>query len=406
MSRHQDFRNVQGTLDEHYFDDDDGYSEGEQELSPEDKALMQQGTEEVRAALGIEAPKVTTEQIQEALWHYYYDVDKSVTYLISRFIAPPPSKASKAPKAHRENKIPGKHTISLCLRAPIAHLQQGSSEPCLLVSDQRREEALKSGQRIPRNPSIVPHEHNSLTICQENGFLPPPHHNPLSLDRKAVISAVFRGIQWGNIPKHRDTVFIEPPQPRGGLLGGSAAPPKLSKLQQLAASRKKKQGDKKAEDKTEKTLQKLDRLSVHDDPRRKENISASGLFRKKQKLSDSAAAGRMPVTTQPGDEGQGLSERQNERHKDSKPQDIGEETTQAVLLVEEAPEPATPSTFAQTLLGPALDAPKRSPLESFSFPYTSSLTTQPLADAFSKPSPDDLVLAAQAQGSVSRKSHH
>lgn len=87
MSRHQYIRNLdyQEAVDEY-----EGYSEEEDELSPEDRELMNKGTADVQAALGVEASRVTVAQIEEALWHYYYDVDKSVAYLISKFINPPP----------------------------------------------------------------------------------------------------------------------------------------------------------------------------------------------------------------------------------------------------------------------------------------------------------------------------
>ncbi|KEQ89981.1 hypothetical protein M438DRAFT_341692 [Aureobasidium pullulans EXF-150] len=53
----------------------------EDELSAEDKEQMRIGTESVRDALGDAFTDVTDAAIQEALWHYYYDVGKSVTYL-------------------------------------------------------------------------------------------------------------------------------------------------------------------------------------------------------------------------------------------------------------------------------------------------------------------------------------
>lgn len=53
------------------------------ELGPEDKEQMRIGTENVRAALGDASDFVTDDAIQDALWHYYYDVAKSVTYLKS-----------------------------------------------------------------------------------------------------------------------------------------------------------------------------------------------------------------------------------------------------------------------------------------------------------------------------------
>lgn len=79
---------------------------------------MTAGTAEIRASLGDEVSKVTTKQIQEALWHYYYDVDKSITYLMNKFIAPPP-KATKKQKGgqytfstSRPTSTPGQGGIS------------------------------------------------------------------------------------------------------------------------------------------------------------------------------------------------------------------------------------------------------------------------------------------------------
>jgi elongation factor 1 alpha-like protein len=60
------------------------------ELSAEDKEHMRVGTESVREALGDAFSEVTDVAIQEALWHYYYDVAKSVTYLKNQAAPPPP----------------------------------------------------------------------------------------------------------------------------------------------------------------------------------------------------------------------------------------------------------------------------------------------------------------------------
>ncbi|KAI1079899.1 HBS1 N-terminus-domain-containing protein [Whalleya microplaca] len=94
MSRHQAYRNYdyENDLDEYEGDD---YLDEEEELSPEDRAQLEAGTAEIRAALGNESSKITPQQIQEALWHYYYDVDKSIAYLTSKFIAPPVQKPVK-----------------------------------------------------------------------------------------------------------------------------------------------------------------------------------------------------------------------------------------------------------------------------------------------------------------------
>jgi elongation factor 1 alpha-like protein len=65
-------------------DEDDGY-EDNNIVSPEDQEQMRVSTAEVRKLLDSEIPPVpaSDQEIWEALWHYYYDVDKSVGYLRS-----------------------------------------------------------------------------------------------------------------------------------------------------------------------------------------------------------------------------------------------------------------------------------------------------------------------------------
>ncbi|KIW59171.1 translation elongation factor Tu, variant 2 [Exophiala xenobiotica] len=64
-----------------YDDYDDNYDNGgDSEMSPEDKEQMRLGAIKVREALGPTF-QVADSEIQETLWHYYYDVEKSVVYL-------------------------------------------------------------------------------------------------------------------------------------------------------------------------------------------------------------------------------------------------------------------------------------------------------------------------------------
>ncbi|KAH8666764.1 P-loop containing nucleoside triphosphate hydrolase protein [Xylariales sp. PMI_506] len=100
MSRHQAYRNYdfENDLDE-YDGGGDLEEEGDEGLSAEDQEQMRLGTAEIRNILGSQASKITTAQMQEALWHYYYDVDKSVAYLVSKFIDPPAPKPVKAAPA-------------------------------------------------------------------------------------------------------------------------------------------------------------------------------------------------------------------------------------------------------------------------------------------------------------------
>jgi len=75
--------------DDDIYDDDDYYEEEEAGggadagggMTEDDKEQMRAGTIRVREALGDKSDFTSDEQIQEALWHYYYDVGKSVSYL-------------------------------------------------------------------------------------------------------------------------------------------------------------------------------------------------------------------------------------------------------------------------------------------------------------------------------------
>jgi len=88
MSRHKLVKNLD--LDDE-MDDYDGGEEyaddGAEELSEEDQENMRVGTIAVRAELPATATHITDKQIQEALWHYYYDIEKSVGYLMSTYVA-------------------------------------------------------------------------------------------------------------------------------------------------------------------------------------------------------------------------------------------------------------------------------------------------------------------------------
>jgi elongation factor 1 alpha-like protein len=82
MSKHR-IKNV--SLGDDLYDDLDDYEEDQEEaetLTAEDKEKLRLGTLQVREALaGVPA---SDNEIQDALWHYYYDVGKSVTYIKSR----------------------------------------------------------------------------------------------------------------------------------------------------------------------------------------------------------------------------------------------------------------------------------------------------------------------------------
>ncbi|EKV06292.1 Translation elongation factor EF-1 subunit, putative [Penicillium digitatum] len=75
MSRHR-IKDV-GYDEEDFYDDDDAIAD------PEEQEFLQQCTTAVLQQLGAGQPSVTAtkEEVQDALWHYYNDIEKSVNYL-------------------------------------------------------------------------------------------------------------------------------------------------------------------------------------------------------------------------------------------------------------------------------------------------------------------------------------
>jgi elongation factor 1 alpha-like protein len=81
MSRHR-VKNV--GYDDDHFEDDDGYDSPD----PEEQEFLQQCTAAVLGQLRAGQPSVTatTEEVQEALWHYYNDIEKAVNYLRGMYL--------------------------------------------------------------------------------------------------------------------------------------------------------------------------------------------------------------------------------------------------------------------------------------------------------------------------------
>jgi elongation factor 1 alpha-like protein len=76
-------------LDDDYDEYDEDYAEeADDGLTAEDKEQLSAGTVAVRAELGDSFP-VTDQEIQDSLWHYFYDIAKTVAYLKSEFKTTP-----------------------------------------------------------------------------------------------------------------------------------------------------------------------------------------------------------------------------------------------------------------------------------------------------------------------------
>lgn len=188
---------------------------------------------------------------------------------------------------------------------------------------------------------------------------------------------------WLNVPSERQTVFLEPLYPCGGLLGGSPdAAPKMSKLQALAAARKKKVQEEKSEGAAEAVNKPMAELAIASTEKKaavsvaKEN-PRTYVARKRKSSSPHK---RVPQPVEPA------------QHK---PPEIVEDPISPPFV-----EVARPSAFASTMFGHNHSTPSCPPSGAvFTLPYLASPSAHS-TDAFAGPSPDDVVLAAQSKGSA------
>ena len=91
MSRHQAYRNYDYEEDLDEFDGEE-LGEEEEELSPEDKGQLAVNFSTATADLKL-THKGLKAQMAAGTEHYYYDIDKSVAYLVNKFVAQKPGKS-------------------------------------------------------------------------------------------------------------------------------------------------------------------------------------------------------------------------------------------------------------------------------------------------------------------------
>ncbi len=194
---------------------------------------------------------------------------------------------------------------------------------------------------------------------------------------------------WLNVPLKNQTLFIAPQWPKSGLLGGAGAPTKMSKLQALAAARKKKVESQKSEDRSSDTQERLDKLSIGDGALE----SAAGVQQetegsvKRRKLADESSVFTGTSSTSSTSE---LDDQVTTRPPEDPTEDASSFAEAAV---------GEPSAFARTLFGSASEKSGRPRIEFFPLPFL-EFAPSCIDDAFAGPSPDDVVLAAQAKGSL------
>ncbi|KAI2794398.1 HBS1-like protein [Penicillium oxalicum] len=338
MSRHR----VKAVgYDDDDFEDDDGYDSPD----PEEQEFLQQCTASVQAELRAGQPSVTatTQEIHDALWHYYNDIEKSVNYL----------------RGKKEKEM--KKT-----QAPAVQKKKG-----------------QSGLPVPGFPA------------------PLPDDSPFST------TEFFHDCPWLNVPAHRKAdILIQPRYPRLGLLGGAPeSGGKVSKLAALAAARKKKESEKPAtSSEPVSTQQSEDSERQAQKPSGaplslRERLAASKLSKPSEtsgglrRLGKPAASSSSPAKQQPAPE-------QSNSPVPAEPEPAKQEEPK----VELEPEPAVPSirappsSFASVILGstagPTVAEPSH--VKSTNVDIL-EIYGQQHAEPFdfTAPSPDDVVMNAQ-----------
>jgi elongation factor 1 alpha-like protein len=330
-------RNVDYDDDDTYDDDDEYFEEESGDgMTEDDKEQMRLGTIRVREALGEFEAGVSDAQIQESLWHYYYDVAKTVSYLKNRLGGvPTPKETTKKEKA-------------------ISKFDQAASA---------------AGQNAPIAAGKYTHTHNSMESAYPVALSLPPNTMP-TYDADDF----FWDVPWGHVPTHRvGHITIDAPCGRRGLLGGS------SKLAALAAKRRKEREEAQAptsnsNNDTNAAVAMLDKLTV------------------KSGNTPSLRGGQGPKPRYP------VRRRSQSPQPETLQKEESEQEPQApqpAIVVESPAERAIASTFASTLCGSSR-APQLT-MEAFPVPYT-SYKEYASVNAFDAPSPDDIVRAAQAKG--------
>lgn len=182
---------------------------------------------------------------------------------------------------------------------------------------------------------------------------------------------------WLNTPLERHATLIAPLYPRGGLLGGSPdVAPKMSKLQALAAARKKKAQEQKSSGSTG-VEQPMANLNLNQAGEGASKLSSTrGFPLRKRKDSNPHEKAPIPI----------------EREPEQSSEDTPMETPPL--------DQAEPSAFANTMFSStSASSTRRNQANLFTLPYNVSATTT-IADPFAGPSPDDVVMAAQSKGST------
>ena len=349
MSRHR-VKNLDYELDDELDDFEGGY---------EDDSQMQESLVKARAALG---EGFADTEIQDSLWHYYYDVDKAVHYLLgassprfwrrlSDHAADQRSTTRPSVKKNTPKKPKGRKLSSAILC--IKHYHSRPDGVGCWYETQCQLEASPT-LMAPEESASIPFRRRLAQPCT-----------------RVLATSFFSDCPWLAVPPDRLATLTPIRATVAGLLGGSSSdPPKKSKLAALAeARRKRKVGKTSASSSTPSSVALLDTLSSRQATDENPKPRERPVFRTR-------AAAEQP--TKP-------NEPQKPTSHPEPPSETPEPSTPGAVL-------ASPSAFAQTLIGndASVVSSNFDPLSA----YTGSVAFA--ENAFSGPSPDDVVAQAQS----------
>jgi len=299
----------------------------------------------------------------------------------SRFEQAAQAAKSKAPSAANGEEFPYVNT-------PCSHMSSGEA----LHLDRTLETILPVHNHI----SFRQHWYTADALWNE-AYTPAALDHPFTTCSTPMTAAdFFRDTPWFNVPiGRRGEILAESLYPRGGLLGGAPEAAKPSKLAALAAARKKAQEEKKKASTSAEPaapLSLMAKLSIQ--PTSLESTSTvssahlKGSDDLKRKLSTSSPS---------RDQSRKLKVDEPFKHQALESKSVA---PGASHITPARCRRAAPSAFAQGLLG--MNTPRIQPVVTedimITVPYATYAAPTDF-DPFAGPSPDDVVLNAQAKGS-------
>jgi elongation factor 1 alpha-like protein len=337
----QRVKNIDYDDDELYDDEDEQYEEDG--YTDEDRNNFATLTPVVQAELDEAGLQASNKEIEDALWHYYWDVGKSVAYLKNtrtpRTDTPKKGKAKGEQKAKSKFDQAAERSAAATGELPVILSCKHGGGCCEPDPDKSCLER-RGGSRHPK-----------CILISNSSFTEQPLPIPGS--------DWFSGVPWSNVPPEMEgnIVPLYPDALRPLLLGGS------SKLAKLAEERRKKAAAASSPvPAPDGALTSLDRLSKPKDP--KENV----------KPPTKAEPKKYPIRKK--------SEPAPPPPKEPPPPPIDPK--------DELPDlRASPTAFGRTL---SSSPPQSSKADTALRDLLGSISEQ---DPFKGPSPDDAVLRAQ-----------